>query len=285
MSETIVELAKLHGLGNDFLVSFAEGNPKLAQAACDRHMGFGADGLIQGTWTSTHRLAFRLWNADGSETETSGNGLRCLAHAALDNNLVQENEPFQINTPAGPRRLTIRRRSVNETEASVEMGAVEIVAAPTPRGFKRAAAADIGNPHLVVLVPDPAVVDVERLGPQLATGAPTRNVEFVSIGPDPNSITMRIWERGVGETLACGTGSCAAVAVLKSWGYVSREVTVFQPGGALTVELRSDNTAILTGPSVKIGRCELCWISADRDDLGLPTGQRFPKGRLEIGEG
>ena len=117
---------------------------------------------------------------------------------------------------------------------------------------------DVGNPHLVVMGPDPATVDVASLGPLLeTTDAAGLNVEFVALGPGPDSVTMRVWERGVGETEACGTGSCAVAAALHHWGRVGRAVTVYQPGGAAAVELGADGTATLTGPSVRIATCSV----------------------------
>jgi len=143
------------------------------------------------------------------------------------------------------------------TWASVEMGLVEV------RGEDHRCnvghgqlLVHVGNPHLVVLGPDPATVDVAALGPLLeATDAAGLNVEFVALGPGPDSLTMRVWERGVGETQACGTGACAAAAALHHWGRIGRAVTVRQPGGDASVELRDDGSATLAGPSERIATC------------------------------
>ncbi|MBV9660066.1 MAG: hypothetical protein JO337_02800, partial [Acidimicrobiales bacterium] len=117
---------------------------------------------------------------------------------------------------------------------------------------------DVGNPHLVVLGPDPTTVDVGRVGPLLERSDPGGlNVEFVTLGPGPDTVTMRVWERGVGETKACGTGSCAAAAALHHWGRVGRTVTVHQPGGVVAVRLSEDGTATLAGPSVRIAACRV----------------------------
>lgn len=263
----MITLHKLHGLGNDFLVLLdaagtAEPGPELAAAACDRHTGIGADGLILGRRLGPDReLSFRLWNADGSEAEMSGNGMRCLAHAALDAGWVEPDRPFGVMTPAGRREVTIRRgAAAGEAWAVVDMGAVKV----RPDGGERcnighgSLLVDLGNPHLVVLGPDPTTVDVAALGPALERSDPAGlNVEFATLGPEPDSITMRVWERGVGETRACGTGSCAAAAALHHWGRVGRAVTVYQPGGAVAVELRPDGTATLAGPSVFIAECQV----------------------------
>lgn len=254
----MIELVKLHGLGNDFLVSFGQGGADLARAACDRHTGIGADGLILGGRSAQGVLTFRLWNADGSEAEMSGNGMRCLAHAALDAGLVPEAEPFAVMTAAGRREVTVRRTGPGHTWGVVEMGTVKVTdeAGGACNVGNGAVLVDVGNPHLVVLGPDPRTVDVARLGPQLERSDPAGlNVEFVTLGPEPDSVTMRVWERGVGETQACGTGSCAAAAALHHWGRVGRAVTVHQPGGSVAVELRADGAATLAGPSVRVATC------------------------------
>jgi diaminopimelate epimerase len=253
----MTELVKLHGLGNDFLVSFSAGGADLARQVCDRHTGIGADGLIRGGRSPAGDLTFRLWNADGSEAEMSGNGMRCLAHAALDLGWVPEDEPFAALTPAGRREVTIRRTGPGTTWAVVDMGPVKVGDAEGVCNVGAGSAlVDVGNPHLVLLGPDPATIDVGRLGPELERSDPAGlNVEFVTLGPGPDSVTMRVWERGVGETLACGTGSCAAAAAVHHWGRVGRAVTVHQPGGAVAVEVRPDGTATLAGPSVRVASC------------------------------
>jgi diaminopimelate epimerase len=288
VSQTTV--TKLHGLGNDFLVlldgSAAGGSnaaesevsqseaghtershgpgPELARRLCDRHRGIGADGLIVGRLIdgrSDARIGFQLWNADGSEAEMSGNGIRCLAHAALDAGWVGEDELFGVITPAGIREVTVRRsgQDTDATWATVEMGPVKV------RGEENRCnvghgqlLVDVGNPHLVVLGPDPELVDVAALGPLLSnTDDAGLNVEFVTLGPEPDSVTMRVWERGVGETEACGTGACAAAAALHHWGRVGTAVTVNQRGGPVAVELRGDGTATLAGPSRLIASCQV----------------------------
>jgi diaminopimelate epimerase len=269
-------LSKLHGLGNDFLVALdtaADDGPGelrldagTARRLCERHQGIGADGLILGTRLAgvadpdEALLRFQLWNADGSEAEMSGNGIRCLAHAALDADWVPSDVPFGVMTPAGRREVTIRRG----TEPATTWGCVEMGVAKVRGEVDRCnighgqLLVDVGNPHLVVLGPDPATVDVGTLGPVLAATDPAGlNVEFVTLGPGPDELTMRVWERGVGETEACGTGACAAAAALHYWGRVGLAVTVHQAGGPAAVELRNDGTVTLAGPSVHIATC---WV-------------------------
>ena len=268
-----IVVSKLHGLGNDFLIVLQDGegggaaatrpDSALARRLCDRHQGIGADGLIVGTRLASPGavdclLRFHLWNADGSEAEMSGNGIRCLAHAALDAGWVPEDTPFGVMTPAGRREVDIRRASEpGSTWGSVEMGEAKVRGEVDRCNVGHGQLlVDVGNPHLVVLGPDPATVDVATLGPALeATDPAGLNVEFVALGPGPDEVKMRVWERGVGETEACGTGACAAAAALHHWGRVGPAVTVHQPGGAAAVELHADGTVTLAGPSVHIATC------------------------------
>jgi diaminopimelate epimerase len=163
-------------------------------------------------------------------------------------------------TGAGPRTVTARPGPDAATIwGSVEMGTVVIRGDAERCNIGHGQLElDVGNPHLVVLGPDPAGVDVARLGSCLDAAVPGgRNVEFVALGPGSDEVTMRVWERGVGETLACGTGSCAAVAAMRHWGRTGPAVTVHQPGGSVSVELGDDGTAVLSGPSQRIARCEV----------------------------
>jgi diaminopimelate epimerase len=264
-------LFKYEGLGNDFLIVLdLEGRqpigPALARAACNRHSGWGADGLLRAGPApagSGAAMTFELLNADGSEAEMSGNGLRCLVHAALDSGLVSVDagETVAVLTPAGIRRAHVRQVRPGWMWSSTEMGTPEVSGEAERCNVGHGQLfVDVGNPHLVVLGPDPGTVDVAGLGAALSreAGAATGglNVEFVALGPAPDELTIRIWERGVGETLACGTGSVAAAAALHFWGRVGTKVTVNQPGGAAEVELRPDGAAILSGPSRRVGRCQ-----------------------------
>ncbi|MDQ6838676.1 MAG: diaminopimelate epimerase [Actinomycetota bacterium] len=272
-------LTKYHGAGNDFVLlldldgSAPDIGPGTARRVCDRHLGIGADGLIRATRAGADRgavLRFELWNADGSSAEMSGNGMRCLAQAALTAGAVEAGVPFGVVTPAGRREVTVRPTGTTDTPAGnttgdtvwavVEMGRA-LIEGETERcnvGHGHLLV-DMGNPHLVVLGDDPAGVDVAALGPQLGSADPAgRNVEFVALGPGPDEVTMRVWERGVGETLACGTGACAAVLACHHWGRVGAAVTVHQPGGSVAVVLRPDGTVSLAGPSQRIATC---WTS------------------------
>jgi diaminopimelate epimerase len=257
-------VGKYHGLGNDFLVVIdPPGDPGagLARRLCDRHRGIGADGLIVGRTRPVDPgavLAFQLFNADGSQAEMSGNGMRCLAHAALDAGLVEVGTAFGVLTPAGTRTVLIQRPGP-VLWASVEMGTV------TVRGDAERCnvghgqlLVDVGNPHLVVAGTDPAGIDVAGLGPPLEATQPHGcNVEFAALGPGPDELTMRVWERGVGETEACGTGACAVAVAYHHWGRVGTSVTVHQPGGPVSVDIAADGTVRLSGPSARVAVCRV----------------------------
>jgi diaminopimelate epimerase len=231
-----VRLTKHHGLGNDFLVAVGEPvDGELARALCARHTGIGADGLIGAV--RTEPVTMHLYNADGSRAEMSGNGIRCLAQALVDAGWAAEGE-LAIATDAGLKVLQVEpERAPGLRWVSVDMGpAVET----GPEGW-----VSMGNPHQVIVV--------DHLGPGSAppAGSADRNVELVTPGPEPDAITMRVWERGVGETQACGTGAAAAAHVAHRLGLVGAHVTVHQPGGDAIVDLEPD-TIVLTGPAQRI---------------------------------
>jgi diaminopimelate epimerase len=186
----------------------------------------------------------------------SGNGMRCLAQAAVRAGLVRP-PTFSVATPGGVRTVEYRDGGPAEGPdwASVDMGAARL-GPERPPAFaeRRARLVDVGNPHLVLLGEDPAGIDVVELGTKLQGEFPGGiNVEFVALGPGPDALTLRVFERGVGETLACGTGTAAAAAAVHAWGLVGTTVAVHNPGGRLEVELRpgaaeGGDTAVLSGP-------------------------------------
>ena len=243
-----MKLEKYHALGNDFLVLLdldgrhpVEG--LMARGLCDRHRGVGADGLIRvtaGPVPTPYRM--ELYNADGGRAEMSGNGIRCLALALVDAGLETGPE-IAIATDAGPRRV----RFNDDHTISVDMGLASAEAGPG-----QSLVVDMGNPHAVVEVQDPYDVDLGREARRFKGF----NFELVSAGPGPDELTMRVWERGVGETQACGTGACAAAVAAHKWGMVGDRVTVNQPGGSLHVELGGE-TIVLTGPAVWICSVEM----------------------------
>lgn len=258
----MLRLGKYHGLGNDFLVALAADNPGLApdpavaRALCDRRRGVGADGLVLGL-AGPHGSAavdarMVLLNSDGSEAEISGNGIRCLGQALLRSEGRSEGD-LSVATPGGSRRLRVVRGDVgHEVWIEVDMGPVRpgppLTAAAVAYPAARAATVDIGNPHLVLAVDDPAAVDLAVDGPALEAGFPEGiNVHFVrAVAPD--RLELRVWERGAGVTQACGSGASAAVAVAGDWGLVDGRVSVAMPGGEALVEVVGGHVH-LTGPS------------------------------------
>jgi diaminopimelate epimerase len=261
---TLLHLAKLHATGNDFLVRLAlDADPPLPPAAvvqlCDRHRGIGADGLItigSAAPADGAHCTMTLQNADGGDAEMSGNGIRCLAWVAARAGLGAENELI-VDTAAGRRVVSLTRDAGGTViAADVDMGAVTLGDEDleiTIDGVEYwGDIANVGNPHLVCFVIDPALVPVTTHGPRIELDArfPQRtNVEFVRVHP-PDLIDMRVWERGVGETLSCGTGACAAAAVAHNRGVVDDHVRVHVPGGELDVRLGA--TVRLGGPVVHV---------------------------------
>ena len=257
-----LHLTKLHGLGNDFLVWIVDGlvddaaSSELARRVCARHHGIGADGLLTASpspgdadWIMT------LHNADGSRAEMSGNGIRCFAHAVVRANGIAVPADLRISTDAGTRLVQVgpSDRSTGEVVATVDMGTAEngppipTSGQPGGRVIHRSGTADLGNPHLVLLVDDPADVDLASEGPSWESlFAAGMNVHFVAVR-DRTTLDMAIWERGAGVTEACGTGACAAAHLTHEWGLVDEHVAVSMPGGTVDVDL--GDRIVLTGPS------------------------------------
>jgi diaminopimelate epimerase len=268
MTARKLRLSKLHGAGNDFLVNVAlDGRaPDAGVAArlCDRHRGVGADGLITllpGRDGADCTMDLR--NADGSLAEMSGNGIGCLSWVAVRDGLG-DGKRLVVDTGGGRREveLDVDPATGELVAATVDMGPVTFEPAKIPLDAPSAFdlevtfhgvtyhgdAAGMGNPHLVLLVDDPETTRVTQHGPHLEQDArfPNRtNVEFVAVGGE-DELTMRVWERGVGETLSCGTGVCAAAAVANRRNLVSNYVTVHVPGGWHEVDLAE--TVRLHGP-------------------------------------
>ena len=260
-----VTLSKHHGLGNDFLVyDLEQGDPgvgwgDLARRLCARHTGVGADGLLLLGHDGGRDLSMRLFNADGSIAEMSGNGIRCLVQAAHRARGGSDGDTYAVDTDAGLRTCTVTGGGTHDTiHVSVDMGIV--VPLPEPAGWaalecdpmRPVSHVSLGNPHSVVGVEDVAVVDLARLGSLV----PHVNLEIIEQGPGTNGITMRVHERGAGITNACGTGACAAADAALSWGLVPRsveEVIVHMDGGVASVRIADDRSATLIGPAVLIG--------------------------------
>lgn len=289
-----MRLTKHHGLGNDFLVlldpeSSHPVDPEIVRALCDRHTGVGADGIMRLTPpesaepTSPARVHMELRNADGSLAEMSGNGIRCSAQALLLGwpGVVSEDPAdgtsqlpvdIPIETGAGLRTVTIHEQVDAVTHSvSVAMGPARIVDdAPewTGGGIARALVVDTGNPHLVLDLSGagPAAaadVDLVALGEAVnAKVAGGANVHLLTVEADRergHAIAIRTYERGVGLTLACGTGACASAAAARAWGLVGDRVAVDMPGGRADVTLagHDDADVVLRGPATFVAAVDL----------------------------
>jgi diaminopimelate epimerase len=230
----------MQGLGNDFIVLEGSDKPDTADVVrlCDRRFGVGADGLL--LVAPGPPVVMDYWNADGSPAEMCGNGLRCVARYARDRGWADTSE-FDVDTPIGLRKVR-----VGEGPVAVEIGPVLIEGQETIGG-EVYHLVDTGNPHAVRLVEDPDTVDLASVGPMVAREAGFDagcNVEVMKV--DDDGVTMRVWERGIGETLACGTGMVAVAAVALD-GKDGR-IDVVTRGGTGQVEIESKN-AWLTGPA------------------------------------
>jgi diaminopimelate epimerase len=265
---TTLRMAKHHGLGNDFLVLVdLEGHwplsPGTVARLCDRRRGMGADGLIRVlAGNDGCDLSMELRNADGEEAEVSGNGIRCLAQAALYDGLISGPD-LVVGTAAGPRGVHVSptgRPEVARVRVGMGLPAVgpadEEVAVADRRWLGRSVR--VGNPHLVLVEGDLGSLDLGVLGPALqARQTGGINVEWAHPGPGRDALTIRVWERGVGETLACGSGSVAAAAAARAMGLVAgRRLTVHNPGGDLQVEWSCEE-AYLEGPAERLGVVEV----------------------------
>ena len=315
-----MRLAKYHGLGNDFLITFAPAVPggaaDLARRLCHRRHGVGADGLIIATplatveaprtgtpppagGAGTGEVAMWLWNSDGSVAEVSGNGLRCLTHALARRHKASHFDTV-IHTVAGPRHCRVNPStavSPGTVQVTAEMGYVHVGAALRPeRGLpdlgdvirhtcgikvERWTTVQAGNPHVVVMVPDPSEVPLTTAGPAVEAHFPAGvNVHFAALRPNDASnkprIILRVWERGAGVTQACGSGAVATAAAFGSWGWPGEEgeegeeVVVQMPGGEAVVQLAP--VPALVGPSTHVADIAVMVGSPDRTEGGGHAG-------------
>jgi diaminopimelate epimerase len=258
----MMRLAKLHATGNDFLVTSDDVDAPTAAALCDRHRGIGADGVITlGPGTHDAHASMTLRNADGSLAEMSGNGVRCLAWVAVRAGLDTGTD-LVVDTGGGRRIVALERDDEGLVGASVDMGAATFEPSEIPLdaaspfdlevSYHGASfvgdAVGMGNPHLVLPADDVSEVKVASFGPRFEVDErfPNgTNVEWATI-LDRTHIDMRVWERGVGETLSCGTGACAVAAVAHRRALIDDDIIVSVLGGELTVHV--GDTIRLGGP-------------------------------------
>ena len=235
-----MDFVKMEGLGNDFVVVDGPLAPAAAEVAawCDRRRGIGADGLLVVTPESPDRVRMEYWNADGSPAEMCGNGLRCVARHAIAGEMVA-GPAFTVATAVGDRPVVL----LDDTTVRALIG---VFSEDGPAPFEVAGyhmeSVSVGNPHAVAFVDDCYAVPVTAVGP-IVEGDPhfpqRTNVEFATV-VSSSRLDLRVWERGVGETLACGTGAAAAAALAHRRGLTGARVTVVLPGGPLVIEIVGD---------------------------------------------
>ena len=270
-----MRFTKYHGAGNDFLIVEADGGtadwPALALAMCERHTGVGADGLlvVEASAKAAHRMV--LFNADGSEAEMSGNGIRCFAKHVIEE-LGAPRDMLTIETLAGLHEITPRFENGQVVAARVGMGAPRFDPAQIPvtaRGVERVidyplqvgeaslriTSLSMGNPHAVAFIDEP-VEDwpLERVGPLVERDPffPRRvNFEIVNV-ESPERLRARVWERGASETLACGSGASAAAVAAQIKGLAGESVVVSLPGGELKIDWDGEGEVWLEGPVARV---------------------------------
>ncbi|MGE5575682.1 MAG: diaminopimelate epimerase [Syntrophothermus sp.] len=276
-----MHFVKMHGIGNDYVYidGFREkvDQPEeLARKVSDRHFGIGSDGLILILPSETADLRMRMFNADGSESEMCGNGIRCVAKYGYDHGLARK-EQIAVETLAGIKTLDLVEIKDGKAEKiRVDMGRPRLSRAEIPMvvGSEEDPAGKVinqplvvdgqtlkitgvsmGNPHCVLFVDDTETAPVHELGPRIERhpAFPARtNVEFCQV-IDEEHLKMRVWERGSGETLACGTGACATAVAGVLNGHARRRVTIQLLGGTLEIYWNpEDDHVYMTGPAVEV---------------------------------
>ena len=264
-----MEFTKMHGLGNDFVVLDCRHRPftwtpAQIRARADRHRGIGFDQLliIEAARDPSHDFVYRIFNADGGEVEHCGNGARCFGHYLYEQQLFDFSRPARVQVKRG--LIHIDRAGVNaqgEALYAVDMGTPHF-APPVLIDGERFFRVDMGNPHAVRLVADVATAPVAEWGPRVQRQSDLFP-EGVNVGfmarRSPAAIDLRVYERGAGETQACGTGACAAVAAGIEAGLLGPEVVVNLPGGTLQIRWQAPSPLQLIGPAATVFRGSLCY--------------------------
>ncbi|WP_243276762.1 diaminopimelate epimerase [Desulfallas sp. Bu1-1] len=271
-----MRFTKVHGLGNDFVLVNADeerdlpGNlAGLAVKVCDRHFGVGADGLVLIKSSNKADIAMQIFNSDGSEAEMCGNAIRCVAKYAYERGLVKKTV-LEVETGAGIMVPELVLESGVVRAVRVDMGAPRLereqipMHGPAGRVINEpllvgddvfyVTAVSMGNPHCVVFVPGVAEIPLDVLGPRIEThpAFPRKtNVEFVQV-LSKDEVRMRVWERGAGPTMACGTGACATAVAAALNGHTGRKVRVHLYAGALDIEWAGNGHVYMTGPAEEV---------------------------------
>ena len=274
-----MRFTKMHGAGNDYVYVDARGEERdwaaLSVAMSDRHLGVGSDGLILALPSEKADLRMRMFNADGSEGEMCGNGIRCLVRFAFDNEIVDaERSPVRVETMAGVLDVTpLGDDGDGMSGARVLMGEPRLVPAEIPVALEgvdvvideplkvagrefRMTCVSMGNPHAVVFLDEP--VDdfpLTEIGPMVEHHKlfPARvNFEIVNVLDGGKVLKTRVWERGSGITMACGTGACAVQVAARLNGLAGDRATIALPGGDLTVEWPGEGEVVMEGPVASV---------------------------------
>jgi len=264
----------MHGIGNDYIFvdcfheTLAEAPETLAAKVSERHFGIGGDGLILILPSNVADARMRIFNADGSEAEMCGNGVRCVAKYVYERGIAKKN-PLTIETGRGVLTLHLEVKDDRVQSVTVDMGEPILDPARIPVRLNGTViehpinmdgvdlaitCVSMGNPHCVIFRPEIDDLLVTQIGPKLERHPlfPNRtNVEFVQV-LSPSEVRMRVWERGSGETLACGTGACAVCVAGVLAGRLDRKVLVHLLGGDLQIEWRSDGHVFMTGPATEV---------------------------------
>lgn len=281
----MIKFTKMHGLGNDYIVinTINDENiipkdkiPSLTRYLCDRHFGVGADGVILVKTSKLVDFKMKIYNKDGSEAQMCGNGIRCFAKYVYEKNLTDKTR-MNIETRAGVKKAYLRVERNNVVEITICMGKPELYIKQLKKiGFiheqfnNKIGIEDkefeifpvsMGNPHAVTFMGKNEDINVQKYGKIIETNKmfPEKtNVEFVRV-MDRSHIKIQVWERGVGETYACGTGACAALTVCSYLGYTKRFATVNLKGGDLFVNWSlQDNQLYMTGIATKVFDGTIC---------------------------
>lgn len=260
-----MHLTKMHGLGNDYLYIWGSvENPEIISVKLsDRHFGIGSDGIIIITPSEVADFKMRIFNADGSEAKMCGNGIRCVGKYVYDKGITDKKH-LTIETLSGIKYLDLDVSYGKVQSVTVNMGKAEVFA---PVALEVAGKeitcipVSVGNPHAVTFVEDAENAPLATVGAGLEHHAHFEggvNAEFVQV-IDSRTLRMRVWERGSGITMACGTGACASVAAAVEAGYCLRgeDVAVILDGGRLHITVESDGTVMMTGPAKTVCECEV----------------------------
>ncbi|MFR2045614.1 MAG: diaminopimelate epimerase [Oscillospiraceae bacterium] len=268
-----MKFTKMQGIGNDYVYvnCFEEtvADPeRVSEIISDRHFGIGADGLVLIMPSDKADFRMRMFNADGSEGNMCGNATRCIGKFVYDNHLTDKTS-ITLETRSGIKKLTLYPENGKVKTVLVDMGKAVLKPADIPMNVSGdtfinkpitvdgkevfITAVSMGNPHAVTYVDDVDSLELEKIGPSFENHPlfPERvNTEFIKI-LDENTMQMRVWERGSGETWACGTGACAATAASVLNGYFphDKEITVKLRGGDLFITYKSDGTVLMRGPA------------------------------------